>query len=147
MKNEKIGKFMVAVGAIIEHTQSKEILLLQRAPKADFMPGVWEDITGRLNQFEDPETGLKREIFEETRLKNIKIIKPIKIFHIFRGDRKSTNELLGIIYWVKTQTKKIILSEEHSNYKWLKPKQALKIVTHPAIKKEILTFLKEHSKS
>ncbi|MCL5010623.1 MAG: NUDIX domain-containing protein [Patescibacteria group bacterium] len=142
-KKKNTGRFLVATGAIIEHKKSREILLLKRSLKDDFEPGVWEDITGRLEQFEEPESGLKREIFEETGLKNIKIVKPLKIFHIFRGKKIKANELVGIIYWCQTPSKKVILSEEHVEYKWLRPKQALKFVVHPGIKKDILAFIRE----
>jgi hypothetical protein len=34
------GRFMVVVGAIIEHEPCKKILLLKRAPTADYLPGI-----------------------------------------------------------------------------------------------------------
>ena len=56
---------MVAVGAIIEHTGTGKILLLQRTKKADYSPGIWEEITGRMKQHEELEAALHREVFEE----------------------------------------------------------------------------------
>lgn len=38
------GKFMVAVGGIIEDSDSGKILLLKRSSKADFTPGIWEEV-------------------------------------------------------------------------------------------------------
>ena len=56
---------MVAVGAVIEHVESGRILLLRRAETADFMGGVWEDLTGRMKQSEEPEDALRREVRAE----------------------------------------------------------------------------------
>ena len=142
-KNE--GRFMVAVGAIIEHTSSGKILLLKRSLKVDFHGGIWEEVNGRMKQFEEPESALKREVKEETGLK-IEIIKPINIFHIFRGQESKDNELVGIIYWCKSSSKKVKLSDEHIDHKWLAPKEALELVHHKGIRKDIESFMKEKSK-
>ena len=53
------------MGAIIENTETGKILLLKRGIEKDFSPEIWEYVTGRLNQFEEPLEGLRREIMEE----------------------------------------------------------------------------------
>ena len=85
------GKFMVAVAAILENHKN-EILLIKRSSHLEF-PDSWEDIGGRLNQSESPEEGLRREIFEETGIEDIEIIKPLTMFHVFRhNEKKAENE-------------------------------------------------------
>ena len=54
----KEGKFSVGIGAIIEHTESGKILLLHRAPNVDFESNKWDDVGGRMHQFENPEETL-----------------------------------------------------------------------------------------
>lgn len=44
------GRFMVAVGAIIENSTTGKILLLKRSEKRDFAPLIWEEINGRMHQ-------------------------------------------------------------------------------------------------
>jgi hypothetical protein len=44
---EDAGRFMVALGAIVEHAATGRILLLKRSATADFSGGIWEHITGR----------------------------------------------------------------------------------------------------
>src|ERR1041385_7859600 len=73
---EQEGRFLVAVGAMIEHAQTRRVLLMKRSEHVTFLPGVWEDIGGRLKQFEEPEDALRREVWEETGLE-IEIIRPI----------------------------------------------------------------------
>jgi NUDIX domain len=64
-KQEPEGRFLVAVGAMIEHVPTGQILLLRRAETVAWLPGVWEDIAGRMKQFEQPEHALRREVYEE----------------------------------------------------------------------------------
>src|SRR5947209_2840493 len=120
LRKEQEGRFLVAVGAMIEHAETRRILLLRRAENVDWLPGVWEDIGGRMKQFEEPEDALRREVREESGLE-IEIVKPINIFHLFHGERSAGNELVIITYWCKTHSDLVVLSYEHSEYRWLAP--------------------------
>jgi 8-oxo-dGTP diphosphatase len=136
------GKFMVAVGAMIEHDLSGKILLLKRSETADYLPSIWEDMGGRIKQFEEPEEALRREVKEETGLE-IVILKPLAVFHDYRGERIAENELLIITYWCKAQSDQIILSEEHSAYQWVSPEEALELAEHPGVKRDIQALIDE----
>ncbi len=88
------GKFMVAVGAIIQDPATDKILLLKRTTDDNyFSGGVREYPTGRMNQFEEPIDALHREIKEETGLET-KVGKLLEIYHIFRGEKTAENELV-----------------------------------------------------
>lgn len=138
-------KVMVAVAAIIENNKG-EILLIKRSPSIIEYPNYWEDVGGRLKQSESPEDGLRREIREETGITDIEIIKPLTMFHVFRkGIKKPENELVGISYWCKTNSKKITLSHEHSDYKWLSPCKAFDLTEHPALKSYIQIYIDERN--
>ncbi|MBI3619608.1 NUDIX domain-containing protein [Candidatus Roizmanbacteria bacterium] len=41
------------------------MLILQRSRQLDWQPSQWEISYGRIDQFEDAETGLRRELYEE----------------------------------------------------------------------------------
>jgi 8-oxo-dGTP diphosphatase len=139
---KNIGKFLVAVGAIVENTNTGKILLLKRSEEKDFSGGIWEYITGRLNQFEEPEDGLRREIREESGIE-VEILKPISIYHIFRGEKSAENELVGIMYWCRTASEEIKLSEEHTDFKWIFAKEALEMMEKPGMKRDIEAFIRE----
>jgi 8-oxo-dGTP diphosphatase len=136
---------MVAVGAMIEHAPTGRILLMQRAATADYAPGLWEDLTGRMKQFEEPEDALRREVREETGLE-IEIVKPIKIFHLYRGERTAQNELVGIVYWCTAQSDHVTLSHEHDAYRWLLPREALEMADDPGIRCDIEAFIAERGR-
>jgi len=131
------SKVMVAVAAIIENPDD-EILLIKRSSDSEEYSNYWEDVGGRLKQAEAPEDGFRREIREETGLEDIEIIKPLTVFHVFRkGIKTAKNELIGISYWCKTKTTEVILSNEHCDYRWVTPKEAIDLTEHPALKNYI----------
>ncbi|MDP2860161.1 MAG: NUDIX domain-containing protein, partial [bacterium] len=107
----------------------------------DFSADIWEYITGRMNQFEKPEDGLRREIMEEAGIE-VDIIKPIGTYHIFRGEEIAEKELIGIMYWCQTNSDKVILSEEHTDYKWVLADEALDIIKKPSMQADIKAFIK-----
>ena len=105
--------------------------------------GNWGFPKGHLEDGERPEEAALREVREETCLE-IEIVKPIKIFHLYRGDKTAQNELVGIIYWCTTQSDRITLSPEHDAYRWLPPYEALDMVDDPGIRGDIEAFIAEH---
>jgi len=136
-----IGRFMVAAGAVIELNSSGKILLVRRSDKLDFHPSEWEICYGRIDQFEGIETGLRREVFEELGIKDLKIIKVLRVWHMFRGSIKAENELIGITFYCKTKTPHIRLSEEHMEYQWFSPEEALEMIANEGIKEDINRFI------
>ncbi len=146
-KKNPVGRFMVAAGAVFEYQSTRKILVVHRNKNLDWHPGEWEIGYGRLDQFEDIEKGLRRETKEELGLKDIKIIRVLRIWHMYRGSKKVENELLGVTFHCRTNTQKIRLSEEHTQYKWLSPQKALKLVTNEEIKEDVRRFIKLYNHS
>ena len=136
------GRFMVAVGAIVENVETGKILILKRTEKADFACGAWEYILGRMKNFEDPREALKREVNEEAGIE-IEVVKPISVFHIFRGEKTADKEVVGITFWCKTKSEKVTISREHTDFKWVAPLEALKFIKYSGIEKDIELFINE----
>ncbi len=139
------GRFMVAVGAVIEHAPTGRILLLQRSHKADFMPGVWEIPSGRMKQFEELEDALAREIYEETGLRGVEIVKPLTVEHFFRGERVAEKEIVLIMYWARVQDEVVTISGESEDYRWATPEEAAGIVQFDNIEAFIQLYMKERN--
>jgi len=145
--DNKVGRFMVASGAVIELGETGKILLLKRSNELDWQPGEWEIMYGRIDQFESPEEGLRREVVEETGLENLEIIEILSVWHIYRGgEKKVKNDLVGITYRCRTQTEKVKISSEHSDYKWVEPKEALKMIKIEGIAGDVKKYLEVVSK-
>lgn len=138
--NRNIGSFMVAVGAIIELKGTKKILLNKRT-NHEVHEGEWEMVYGRIGHHEELTTALKREIQEETGIQNLEIKKMSRVWHIYRGKKHKDTEVYGFTFVCETNQEKIIISDEHSEYKWVEPEEALKMVKVPGIKKDLEVYL------
>ena len=138
-----VGRFMVAAGAIIELGTTGKILLAQRSKQLDWHPGEWEITYGRIAQFESPEEGLRREVKEELGLTDIEIGKVLRVWHIFRGSKKPENDLVGITYCCRTSTEQVSLSDEHEQYAWVTPQEALSMIHVDGIRKDVELLLSD----
>lgn len=99
-----------------------EFLVVKRSEKDELYPGVWEFPGGHLESGENLKEGLKRELFEEIGFD--KDFNPI-ITHYYDEVKNKNNELIhdleiDFIINVKKSDVKVLLSEEHSDYKWVK---------------------------
>lgn len=139
-EHNPVGRFMVATGAIITNNEGK-ILLIRRSTKLDWHPGEWEIMYGRIAQHEDPQDGLIREVKEELGIA-VTVGKPLTAWHIYRGHEKTAyNDLIGITFLAKTSTTEIRLSDEHEEYRWVTPVEALSLVKVDGIKRDINAYV------
>lgn len=141
----KIGHFMVAIGAIIEDERTGEILVSRR--QHDFQNGEWEITYGRIDQFEDLDTALFREVKEETGLINVEIKKLMRVWHIFRGEHEAEKEVYGFTFYCTVKNPSVKLSEEHTEFKWVTPQEALQLIKVPGIKKDVELFIEHKTDS
>src|SRR3989344_6685965 len=101
------GRFMVAVGAVVEYKNTDNILLIKRSSDQDWQPNEWEIVYGRVAQFETPHDGLSRELQEETGL-TIKTKNFLTLLHIYRENMEDAeHELIGITFHCQANTQKI----------------------------------------
>jgi ADP-ribose pyrophosphatase YjhB (NUDIX family) len=77
-------------------------------------PLLWGPPGGHLEKNEDPVSGLKREVYEETRMK-IEVFQPVTTWFGSFNSR----QLFSIDYLSYTNDRQVQLSEEHSQFAWL----------------------------
>jgi len=130
-----VGHFMVAVGAIIELENTDQILLLRRTD--NFHKNEWEVVYGRIDQGEDLETGLRREITEETGITQLNIIDCLSHWHMYRGEETPDKEIIGVTYVCRTNQPDLQISTEHSEYQWISVEEALGLVKVEGIKRNL----------
>jgi len=139
-EHNPVGRFMVAVGAVITNPEGK-ILLIKRSNQLDWHPGEWEIMYGRIAQHEDPQSGLEREVREELGIK-ITAGTPLTCWHIYRGHEQTTeNELIGITFLATTTQVEVELSDEHEEYRWVSPTEALELIKVDGIKRDIRAYI------
>src|SRR5581483_1183004 len=133
------GRFQVGAGIVLRNRSNAKILLIHR--HCDQYDGdQWEIPAGRLQQFESIESGLRRELLEETGITDVHIGRILRAFEYMRGDRRAENEVIGIVFEGYTSQEDITLSDEHDDYKWLTLDEAIELATIPGVKKDLLAY-------
>lgn len=128
--NQQIG-----VKAIIE--KDNKILLIKRSSKYEELENAWDIPGGRLDFGEEPEDGLRREIFEETGLVLDQIKQILDATTVFKNEEKQIVRITYLCSVKETdQTEKI--SDEHTSLEWI-PKEKLKtLVMKDTILKKVI---------
>lgn len=98
-----------------------------------YKAGHWEFPKGHVEKGETPEQTIRREVSEETGLKNIAFIEGfktwIKYFHRSYQNPKEWVFKIVDFYLARAKTKKVKISWEHTGYEWLTYEEALERVT------------------
>ena len=94
-----------------------------------------------MDREESPQEALVREISEETGL-SISISSPFNVFAF----KKDTGEFkIGITFLCEYLSGEIMLSDEHSEYRWIEPKEFSEMESVPSLHEEIARYA-EHQK-
>ena len=124
-----VGRFYAGIAAVIWSPETSQYLLLRRAEHKDYAPGVWEWVTGRVDQGEGFEDALHREVREELGA-SVHIDHILGTTHFYRGAPSPKNELLGVVYLCSLADPSTIqIGSEHSDFRWLTAEQALDLLS------------------
>lgn len=129
-------KSMQAIVAIIY--DRNEFLILKK--KGRWVG--WQFAQGAKEKGETWEEAVKREILEETGLKDVEVVKKLNLkrdyWFVWEGER--IHKFLTF-FLVKAKKAKVKVSIEHSDYKWCKYKEALESIKYN--KEEFMKAVKE----
>ena len=115
---------------------SNKVLLLQHLDTTT--SGHWDFPKGHIEKGEDEIQTALRELKEETRIDNVKIIGDFHhliSYNLLRGKKTILKEVvffLGI-----TNQKKVSISSEHQNFVWLEYESAYERLTYDNAKKTL----------
>lgn len=104
---------MVAVAALI--VRENRVLALRRAPQNRAGPGLWETVSGRVEQGEEPAAAIAREIVEESALEVQLEPRPWTAYAATRIDKP----MVVILYRARYVAGEVKLSDEHDAFAWL----------------------------
>jgi 8-oxo-dGTP pyrophosphatase MutT (NUDIX family) len=124
-----MGRFYAGIAALIWSPVTRQYLLLRRSDQKDYGQGIWECVTGRVDQGEGFEDAVHREVREELGVAvQVEII--LGTTHFYRGAPTPDNELVGVIYLCSLDDRaSISFSAEHSEYRWLSVDEALELLS------------------
>ena len=113
-----IGRFFAGIGALVWCTSTRKYLVLRRSADKDFGGGAWECVTGRIDQGEGFTEAVLREVYEELGARaHIDFI--IGTTHLYRGEAKPENEMVGVQFCCSIENPEAIkTSWEHAEYRW-----------------------------
>jgi len=111
-----------------------EFLLLKRASNEKYAD-VWQMVTGSIESESANQTAL-REINEETGLTPIKfwVVPNINSFY---SPEQDVIIMIPVFAVLVDENQKVIISEEHSEYKWVKKEEAIKLLAWPGQRKSV----------
>lgn len=120
-----------SAGAVV-FRENKEIkyLLLHYPSSAKAQRDYWGLPKGHIEKGENEVETVKREVEEETGLKDIEFVEGFKerIKYFFKFKGKNVLKFVTF-YLVKTRQKNVKISFEHIGYQWLTYKEAIKKLT------------------
>lgn len=118
-----------SVGAVVFRQSRKKIyyLLLEYKGKLGY---DFDFPKGLVKKGEKEKETAKREIFEETGIRDLEFVSRFRqvIRYFFRRDGKLIQKT-AVFYLAETKTKNVKISWEHTGYKWLSCDKAIKQLT------------------
>ncbi|NLI16914.1 MAG: NUDIX domain-containing protein [candidate division Zixibacteria bacterium] len=130
------------VSAYIFRKKAGEIQFLLLKRKSPYMFGLWQQVAGRIEKGETAPQAVLREIKEETGLIPTALYSA-DIVEIFYEDNHKCIHIIPVFAAVADPKANVVLSDEHSDCKWVSASHAKKYVTFVQQKSSIDIVNKE----
>lgn len=118
------------------------LYLLLRREQNDYLPGIWQIVTGQLLENEDASIAVQREIFEETGLR-CKEFYNVDVTMFYDRAKKRIAFSANFCTFVKHAQSITLSSTEHDAFKWCTFAESLSLLAFPS-QKETLAFIHKH---
>lgn len=132
------GVEQFVVGGVIGN---KDKALIMKRATDDFMGGIYELPSGKLEKGECVEMGLMREVLEETNLVVTHLGKSLSSFDYRSGSGKHTRQLNFDIF--VQDPRQIRLSEEHEGFAWVSTSELANYPVSGEVKTIVSDYLDE----
>ena len=115
--------------------RSAGVILFNKTEEIQFLvlkypSGHWDFVKGNIEEGEEEEETVKRELFEETGINNLEIHQGFNEKAEYNYYKKN-NKVHKIVsyYLAETNQKQVKLSFEHLDYKWSNYEDLIKLIT------------------
>ena len=138
-------KQVKSVGAVIINPQNQVLIMFQKQNR------YWELPKGKMESGENEMETLKREIEEETGIKDLKVFKDSKNSFSYKFTLHGYIINKRNIYYIATvKNSNIRISHEHLRYKWVNINQVnnfFKHINQKILINKVKAYIKEHGLS
>jgi len=119
-----------------------EILMLRRSP-GRILPGLWQCVSGSLEDGESVTPGALRELVEETGFGPHEIVALYDLDQVNQFHEPSVGAIVsGAVFAVRVQpNREPRISHEHNAMRWVTPEEALDLAVWPAYRESIRRIL------
>jgi len=135
---ERDGVRRYVVAAVLD--RERAVLLLQR-PDHEFMGGIWELPSGRVEPGETLEAALGREIAEETGLAVASIDQYLGHFDYLSGSGRPTRQFNFAVTSSESQT---IVLTEHADHAWVSENESEYYPITDSVRSALADYWKRH---
>jgi dATP pyrophosphohydrolase len=132
--------------AYFNQNKSDWLFLLLKRSDNKIYPGIWQGVTGKIDNEEIPYKTAIRELKEETGLTPNQLWTIDKVNMFYDAEKNIMN--LIPVFGVVVDSTNVVLSNEHCDYKWCNINKTIKLIAWEEQKKGVKIFydmLKENS--
>lgn len=135
---------------VVVHTRALEVLLLRRIAPADF----WQSVTGALRADETPAEAARREVTEETGIRDLSELQDTGIMREFPivgpwRARYAPDATVNLEHWwtlcIADRVPVTLSPGEHTEYRWLPVREAAALASSYTNRDAILRLLAPHA--
>ena len=119
---------------------NEPIYLLLKRSSEQMYPRIWQCVTGKIEAGEKPHETALRELNEETGLTPLSLWTVDQVNHFFEAEQNRMN--LIPVFGVEVESEMVILSTEHTEYKWCKIDEGVDLLLWNQQKQGLKTFHK-----
>ncbi len=127
-------KHIVAITAVIKNQVGDKFLILKRSDKEIAFPGKWAFPGGKVEKGQTVTETLRREVKEEAGLEIQDYKEYLKDYTFVRPDG---HNVVGLTFLVKADSDAVNMSQDFSEYAWVKPEEFESYDHIPGMEQEI----------
>ncbi len=125
--------------------KEEPVFLLLKRSELEIYPGIWQMVTGTIEEGEKAYETALREIKEETKLKVQKLWSVPRVNSFYSP---STDSIILIpVFAALVEKNEVQLSEEHSEFQWCSTDKAIKLLAWEGQKKSVESIVKYFTQS
>lgn len=142
----KYLSFEKSVGCVIYRKEAEKILFLL----VQYRSWQWDFPKGHVEEGESEQQTLRREVFEETGIDDLKVLPDfrtsVRYFYVAKGNEKTEREMQkksiyifkkAVYYLAQTSQSDVKIDFENKNFAWLNYDEAYKKIKNSGSKKVI----------